>query len=153
MGYFFLKMVDHIDASILCEIFVEKSERAVKEDCEAYLYKIVPGKHKITIPALGEVFTTIIDEPFDWQKRSLTIEKVKDIVDKVDLYFPKKKAFKIAIVLDNKFYGFDFADLLHVASAIEDCADRFITIDNALLSNMKFLEFIKLKSGLRIARP
>lgn len=141
--------VHHIDACIVTELLLDQEE---KIPCKRYLNKVGYNyQGKISFNVLGEITKNLLIEIDEsWIKEQAFI-MLDDLIYKrrIDFYSPQCTAFNIALEINRLDTRIEPADALHVACAIEDKANAFVTIDTTLLRSKK----IKEKFGLKIKHP
>lgn len=143
----FLSMpLHHIDTSIIRE----KPTTPNGRHCAAYL-NIVGTKYrgKFSIPVLGECLMGALSIP-DYSKRVDLLEAIYSLmknkrIELTSVRNIEKTASKIG-ELDERLQT---ADRLILASAIEDGADAFITLDSDLIHN----ETVEKEFGIEIRHP
>lgn len=123
----------HIDSCVITEIVVrnpKRRRRKIKGICEQYLYNLAPGYGFISILAYGELHKALLKIENEWE-RDLSIQNVNYKFKKKEIDFrsPNFEAMKIALELQELDYKLEPADALHIATAIVDGADRFVTLE------------------------
>ncbi len=82
------------------------------------------------------------------------LEELKNwLEDGIELCSPQWGAFRLALELEALDYGLEPLDVLHIATAIEKGASRFVTLEGSILKKERFIEEVRAKYGLKIVSP
>ncbi|MDP3732905.1 MAG: PIN domain-containing protein, partial [Candidatus Daviesbacteria bacterium] len=133
---FLVEIDDHFDSSVICEILTDKPKsNPSREKCREYLYKVLTQKKaRMTLLNLGELNKVILYKITERNDKLKAIDTVKDWLDGgVELCSPQYKAFEIALELKVRDWHLEPLDMLHIATAIEKKAKRFVTIEDSIL--------------------
>lgn len=106
-------------------------------------------KGHISIPALGEIFKTILHIEND-QEKLTTLVKILDSIKTCDITInsPQKEAYQLAVDIMSFDSHIEPADALRLAEASQEQA-RLVTLDRKLVDNQKLMQ----EFNLNIAMP
>ncbi len=138
----------HIDTNILIESFEETKFGVISSN---YLNKIGYNyRGRISLSALGE-FLLIVLRDYVSVERELTIRKLYDLLGKRKITFltPTKTTFNIATKVMELDFRIEPTDALHYATAVQENAKSFVTLDKILLENY----IIENEFGVKIKHP
>ncbi len=89
------------------------------------------------------------------QSKLNALETVKHWLENgIDLCSPQFEAFQIALELKEVMgWGAEPMDMLHIATAIEKKARRFVTLEENILQREAFIQTVKDRYDLKIVPP
>lgn len=139
----------HIDACVFFELIKEGEDA---KTCKRYLNKVGNTyRGKIAIHSFGEVMMGVRLKITDRLLREEASSFIMDLLDsrKIGFYSPQFRAFRIVDEINHLDSRVEVADALHIATAIEEKADVFVTLDENLINN----HAIQNKFQLKIRHP
>jgi len=109
----------------------------------------------MTLLNLGELNKVIIYKVKERDNKLKAIETIKEWLDEgIELCSPQFEAFRITLELRDMIgWGGEPMDMLHIATAIEKKAKRFVTIEESILNKKVFIQKVKTEYGLKITEP
>lgn len=138
----------HIDASIILEILLKGK---FEHECKSFLNRVgYKYRGVLSVPVLGEVDKGIF-------KIESVVEReiARDFVDKlimkrrISIFSSTYETYSIALKIREINSFIKSMDALHIACAIVDKADTFITLDNELVKSKE----IEKEFGIKIKHP
>jgi predicted nucleic acid-binding protein len=151
---FLLEDYDHFDTSVIVELYTSKpTSKKTLDSCKRYLYRVLTKKQtaRISMVNLGELKHFILHRISEDAVKIKVIDNLKFWLDKgVEFCSPQWDAFKVALELKELARGLEPMDMLHIATAIEKGAKRFVTIEKSILEMKPFVEKVKNEYGLKI---
>lgn len=144
-----MKTYDYIDSNVIIEVLTEAEYQNL---CKGYLYSLVRYGTSIgfvSLLALGEITNFVLKNVVQ-EKRSLAFYKVSESLEPLDLKGFNDQTFRIALELMELDYKLmnEPADALHLATAISNNANRFITLEDKKF-NPTLRDFLK-QRGLKV---
>ena len=138
----------YVDSCIFFEVFSISEER-LRQMAQKYFYDIDKKWHAIISSlTLGEITEGILKLPEQKDKEG-ALFNIDQHLEKFDIFYPQFQDYELSLELRKIHYHLEPADALHLAMAINNKAQFFVTLgERELINNEKIKEFCRNK-GLR----
>lgn len=139
----------HPDSCIFFEVFSISKEK-LRQMAQKYLYDVdKKWRAMISSLTLGEITGGILEIP-EYKDREDSIFKISQHLEKFNIVYPQFQDYQLALELKNIHHHLEPADALHLAIAMNNKAQVFLTLgERKLITNPKLEEFCR-ERGLKI---
>ena len=138
------------DSCIFLELVSEDKE-SKKELAQTYLYNI-DRKYKVIVSSLtyGEISMALMKTIKEDKNREMAFHKLNDILKWLDLCSPQFEDFELALELRRIHYKIEPADALHLATAMNNNVQNFITLGERGLADNEIVKKFCKERGIKI---